>query len=656
MGIIKEIKSYLRRTSTSLISAWQLAAKKIQSAPKSLRWTPAIELTLVFGWSVLVSKVYLNFDPFIWPLGGDYPLTIEPLFIWKSLSDCGSCVFWNGLINGGYPSFAEAHAPMLHPLAVIPSLIFGVINGSKITLVMSFFIAGAAQWWLGLELGIRRLARLWAAGLVVVGAHLAGRMDMGLYAVVLSTAFASLVIPAVLRLRTSRSNASVAVLAIALSLTWLAGQGYLQIALIASLVVALAAFGIGTNSAATNFRNKLPVALALSFLLSSIFLVPFLRFFPGFEKFIDPNIEASQPLAYVPLNFILSDFDLQRSTLLGKIGFPGIYLDYIGWTPIFLAIWGAHRSLKERRRTIYFLVGSIVLIMLMASDEWNNLLKSIWRQAAISIRYPPLFLGLAVPLILALASLGIDDLLQIKWPQLKLSLSTDRSIQFNLLPLVLLVILPLSIKQVYGFSRDLMKVQEVKWEVYGLGDHIDHEQAEWVKPPPDHYWQPFLLSRGIKLTEIFRPWAWKDRPPPEPAQVVAWLEPEDGSSIQEQLGVARFDDVFYASVQTAGEVIPCQATAEGGNIDVNCQMDERGLLIVEENSFPGWRAWQDNQRIDLIGGRWLAVNKSKGTHTYQFRYRPLDIPLGIILSIGGLLICAWMIFEDQKAKFKIPAV
>jgi hypothetical protein len=88
--------------------------------------------------------------------------------------------------------------------------------------------------------------------------------------------------------------------------------------------------------------------------------------------------------------------------------------------------------------------------------------------------------------------------------------------------------------------------------------------------------------------------------------------------------------------------LPCTASADGGHIDVYCQSDQGGTLYVQENALPGWNAWLDEEKVELIPGKWLAVNAISGKHVYKFRYQPWDVPLGILVSMLGLGLAVWL--------------
>ena len=95
-------------------------------------------------------------------------------------------------------------------------------------------------------------------------------------------------------------------------------------------------------------------------------------------------------------------------------------------------------------------------------------------------------------------------------------------------------------------------------------------------------------------------------------------------------------------MDTGDRQIPCRATALGGNIDVVCLTTEPGTLVVQENQWTGWRAWRDGERIPLEHGPWLEVEAPLGEHEYEFRYRPWDVVLGIVLTVVGIVLAVWL--------------
>lgn len=107
--------------------------------------TDLAELGLLVLWAMWVGRRFLDMDPSKVPIGNEFGVVTQFHYIWDLLKQCGSCVFWNGMSNGGAPGFVDLHGAVLNPLVVLSTLSLGVINGSKLLLVVSLFLAGLAQ-------------------------------------------------------------------------------------------------------------------------------------------------------------------------------------------------------------------------------------------------------------------------------------------------------------------------------------------------------------------------------------------------------------------------------------------------------------------------------------------------------------------------------
>ncbi len=133
------------------------------------------ELAILAAFSLYVGRPYLELNPNIFVAGSEFAFSTASHYVWNLLPQCGTCVFWNGYLNGGSPSFVELHGAFLHPLVILTTLVWGVVNGSKIILLLSFFMVGFGQWWLAKELNVGPIGRLWSGLLVITGGHLFGR-------------------------------------------------------------------------------------------------------------------------------------------------------------------------------------------------------------------------------------------------------------------------------------------------------------------------------------------------------------------------------------------------------------------------------------------------------------------------------------------------
>lgn len=613
-----------------------------------VRWGTLAELGLIVLWATWVGRAYLNLDPNVWPIGGDFPLTIQPHFVWRLLPKCGACIFWNGLFNGGMPFFAELHGAVLHPLVVITTLVWGAINGAKIAMVASLLMAGIAQWWLAKVMRLSLVSRLWVAGMAVVGGHLAGRMEMGLVAMVLSTAAGSLILAPALELALTGSRRAAIWLGITLALALMAGQGYVQTGILFGLLPAFLVFILDEKLQVSPLWREFAVAIGLAMLLSGVLWVPAAHFWPNFAKHIDTSYSGGQPIEYTPFNLVISDVSFYRNETLGKILFPAIYMNYIGWVPILLALLALRFTPREHLRVLLFHLIAIALIFWLSSDFWVRLLASRFPDFMAGVRYPPLTAGLAVPLILNLAAWGLDGLLKLDWPELSLTLPSGASVTVMSSVVVLAFLLLWGLKSAYGFSQIWLRTQPQPPEPAQLAQALSQfAGAQWVSPPyGEHFWTPAALALDLKITGIYRPWFWKGREVPPPLVEAVRPSASSGTSrLWRQVDGLRLllhPENEYAFIDTGAKRIPCRATALGGNIDVYCESDTPGTLVVRENQWSGWKVRRDGTPVPLGPGQWLNVAAPAGAHHYEFRYRPWDVMLGILLTLAGIVLTVWL--------------
>ncbi|TET99975.1 MAG: hypothetical protein E3J30_03410, partial [Anaerolineales bacterium] len=604
-----------------------------------------IELGLITAWAFWVGRDFLNFDPSAIPHGGDFSLTIQPNTIWKLLGQCGPCMLWNGSMNGGFPTFAETHSAFLHPLVVATTLIWGTLNGAKITLILSLAMAGWAQWWIARSLNLGPIARLWSAGMAVVGGHLAGRMELGLLGIVFSTASCSLVIAAGVNLAIKRQRSSMVALAVTLALALLSGQGYAQVGLLFGIFPAFVVFSINQNLKPNRQFKQFVLAIVLALLICGILLVPTLHFMPNFEKGADITFRAAQRMEYTLLNLIIRDIPFFRSDSLGKMLFPAIYINYIGWPAIILAVSALWLTPTKKRKPLVFFALASILVLILSSKELVLFLSNKLPTVMGMYRYPPLVAGLLVPLVLSMAAISLDRLTGISWP--KLSLENKKGSRHQIPIILILLAIPLSLNLInaYRFGQGWLKLREISPDFQQLGSAIPNPGSAWIQSPSNsHHWPFELIEDGHKVTNLFRPWHWKYRqnPPPSYRAFSPQEEIETGEIITmvDEIRVVEYSDVFYAYIQSGvDEFIPCTADSRGGFIDVHCSTQKPGRLILRENTFPGWLAFRDGEIIKLVSDINLEVVAPQGDHHYTFRYFPLDVLFGFSLSLVGIVLC-----------------
>ena len=600
-----------------------------------------LELGALALWAANVGWDYLNMNPRVIPFGGDFNSidefgsAIQSHYVWERARECGWCALWNGSQRGGYPALTELHGSAFHPLVMTASLLWGVVNGAKAALVLSFWIAGLAQWLLAKELGLGWLPRLWSAGVAIAGGHLAGRMELGAFSLVLSTAMCSLALAALLRFARTSARRDAVFLGITTASALLSGQGYLQIGLAGILAAAFCFFVFGRGGVSPLWKNYILAAL-IALLLAAPLLVPLAHFSSNFVKDADPQFRAAQPLFYIPLNLATDNPDFYRSEALGKLPYPYLYTLYIGWIPVLLALSALFFHFKQDRKLILFMLVGALTAFLLASDLPYKLAAGSFPQLA-GIRHPPLIAGLAVPLILALSAYGLEGLFT----------AGAKAAQRFLAPsplwkpaLYLLLIIPLgySLQDCFRFSQNWIGTKHLPRSLFAELETLQTDGLAWVSPPfGEHVYVAPAVEMGLKLSPGILPWNWRDREPPPPSLLI-----EDGLLI-------RSGEV-YAGVVTAAGVEPCAAAGTGGYLEVVCHVERAGILTVKENYWDGWRAWMDAKPIPLKSGvPWLEVEAPAGSHRFVFRYLPWDAPLGLFLFIIGCALSAYVLTRKPKS-------
>ncbi len=615
-----------------------------------------LDITLIGLWAAWVCREYLNFDPRIVPEGREFGSAIQTHHLWTRFQECGWCAVWNGSVNGGYPAFVDVHGSMLHPFVAISTLLFGVVNGTKIALFLSFWAAGIAQWWIARKLKMGRLAQLWGAGMVIVGGHLAGRMELGAFGVVLSTAMCSLVIAGIVAVAQGGGRRAAVLLGILSASAILSGQGYMQIGLVGTFL-AFPFLILNKELKLKPIWKDYVLALMIALLISALFLIPFVHFLPNFVKDADLEFKTAQPLKYLPLNLVIDEWLYYHNEALGKYPFPHLYTLFIGWIPVIIAIIGLAKAKKQDTPFIWFFSGSILIEFLIGSAVILKPLSKVFPKVA-GIRNPPQIAGLAIPFILTLSAYGLDRLLKSDWPHTVIRFPRSSS-EWNL-SLKLLMIIPILVSIHSAYQSSSTWINTIKWEenIDQVLNGLKTDSLQWVAPPfGDHFFVEKAVGMGMKLSPGIITLKWENRELP-PARLVALREgqPESAQQIDTIDGIPIFlrEDVFYAAVHHTSIIEACEAHGTGGIIHVSCNNAEPGTLIVKENMWSGWKAWRDGERIYLARENWLEVDAPPGEHEYTFRYLPWDVPLGMTISVIGILVSVlvWRSSENVETRDK----
>lgn len=615
-----------------------------------------LEISIIILWGLFVGRAYLHLDPSAWPAGREFPSSFQNNFIWTNLSKCGACVFWNGFSHGGAPAFADMFGSMLYPLVVLFTLITNPLSGAKLVLVASLIVAGCAQWWLAKVMEFGRIPRLWSGLLAIVGGHLAGRMELGTFGLLVSTAACSLVLAPGVALGLTGKRRFAILLGVTMGLALLSGQGYMEFGLAVCILPAFLIFFPRREARLKHIWKEYLLAGGLALLIAGVFLVPTIHFFPNVEKPTDPLFGAAQALKYIPLNHLIDDMPFYGISVLKPTPFAYLYTNFLGWVPILLAILAWRFIPKSKFRLLLFFLVAIVLAYLYASASPLKLLMKIAPIFA-GVRQTPVIAGLANPLILGLSAWGLDALLQIKWPRLGLIISDRSNYISGAIIFLLILAIPLiwSLREAYIFSQDWLFTIKSDPTLPQKAHDLQTDASEWVNVPfGQHFWIIPGFDANLKISNGVRTWSWKNRqdPPVNKEATEGVADPASLNFLKAVDGIyyVSHPENEYAYIQSGDQKISCRAKAVGGNIDVQCPESPKGQLIVYENNWTGWVAWVDQTRTPLLSSDWLSTDAPAGKHTYQFRYRPWDVWVGIFLTGLGIVLSIILWFRAQNTK------
>ena len=642
-GTYSPVLTWVSMSQSPRLPKWVIA--RLQPALQG-RLGYALELILVGLWALWIGRNLLDFDPRVWPIGREFGIELYGFHFWDQVRQCGLCGLWNGLLNGGSPALADPFVGHLHPLAAAATLLAGVVNGAKVTIVASFFLVGVSQWWIGRAIGLGRWSRLWASLAAVSGAHLVAKVELGSVGDVLSIAASSLALASSFDLALHPSRKAALRFALLLGLALLAGRGYFQLALLAWLPWVLW-LTFKREARPQRIWREFVIAGVLAVLIAGVLLVPLVHFWPEVAKHSDELFEASQPLEYIPLNLVIHDWAFLTASVLGKTPYPYLHTLYIGWMAVLLAIVGLARGRKDDRRLLLsFFLGALTMMWLASGVPFRSLVTVL--PGLAQVRHIAHAAGFAVPAVLALAGYGLDRLLEYPWPRVRLGLSqreSENTVSFNL-AWILAIPLLASLRVADQFDQNFMWTEDRRG-VYQALQTLQGPGLEWISLPfGEHYWVEPGLAMGLKLTDVGTPWWWDGRELPGP-RFEATRESRDSTvsvcCALNEVPVYEYPANEYAVVEGGGQTLPCPASGAGGDLSVACTSDG-GTLTVRENAWAGWTATVNGQPVQLDPGPWLSVAVPAGAVEVRFRYLPWDVLLGVILTLMGvgLTIGLWV--------------
>ena len=112
-------------------------------ALKEHRWLVPVELAAIAWVVAAFARPLLNFSNDLIPHGTEHEATAGLIAVAQSsIRDFREFPLWNPFFQTGVPYIGDPTSHFYNPIASVPGIIFGPLNGPKLSIVLSFLLAG----------------------------------------------------------------------------------------------------------------------------------------------------------------------------------------------------------------------------------------------------------------------------------------------------------------------------------------------------------------------------------------------------------------------------------------------------------------------------------------------------------------------------------
>lgn len=666
-----------------------------------LEWMLIILLAYFYS-----GKLLLNFEVTKLQQTGEHnESSTLPLLAEIGIHRYGEIPLWNPYMLTGLPLAGDFLSHFWNPISTIPIMIWGGINGMKVSIFLSFIIAGLGQWMFAYVVGLRRMFRLWSAILFMLSGGMAMLWRVGWYELFLGAAWFPWCFALYLYALRKQTPASVFLTGIAIFMVISTGGGYYPIYLFVSLMVLSAVVLLKEKS---DGRIKIIKTAALIVLfsagLSSVVIIPYMDGYRYLARDVLPDAVQyfSQPIEYGLINYIVHTPDWFRASVLGTGS--GWNWFYIGWLPIAaLAFVALAFQLARRQRWSMIISGVLFLILIMWFANRYSPFKQIydWVPFLYNLRFPSRLLIIAASPLLILSAQALEFMYRLSrvWVKNYKLVHAPSGKKPNLYSAHYLI----SLLWILGLISTMKTTYDIN-KGFAFADQTLNSKSfavlSWLKNydpslyyvnigggviywdwTPAAYWNEmpvinFLYSRHIRTQELQRA---ESSPFIARAKYQISLPDQPHPDNAQQIG--EFDGVFvwyipdvlpYAfSVQPTltqqfAKLTTDKVTAENVFIHGPNQVIVRGapkqagdVLVVLMSSYPGWRLLIDGKPAQAaIYNGYLGAKMPPGEHLYTFYFLPTQFIIGLTISTLTCLTMLAILFAPQlrKAIYKIRKV
>jgi hypothetical protein len=649
----------------------------------ALEWLLIILIAFFYSAGTL-----LNFDDTMLQQTGEHPESATlPQLAEIGLQRYGEIPLWNPYMLTGYPHMGDLLGHFWNPVSTLPILLWGGINGMKVSIFLTFIVAGLGQWVFAHVMRLRRLFRLWSAILFMLSGGLALLWRVGWYELLVGAAWFPWCFGLYLNALRKHTWSSIFLVSVAVFMVISTGGGYYPFYLLVCLLVLFLVMILQAAPGERIRQIRTSVLIVLSSLaLSAIVILPSMSVYrlSGRNVSQDLSQNFSQPIEYGLLNYIVHSPEWFNTSVLGTAS--GWNWFYIGWLPIAaLAFVPLAFRQSARRRWLIVISGLLFLVLMMWFANRFTPFKKIydWIPFLYNLRFPNRLLIVATSPLLILSAQALEYLYRLSkvWSRdLKLVYSPTgkKRTTFQarrLVTLLWLVFLFFTLSTVYDANKEFAFIDQTI-------DPKSFSVLRWLKQydPSLYYvnigggaiywnWTPaayslempvinFLYSRHLRTQESqqsnYSPFvatakyqiSLSDQTPPanskkihEADGILVW-QVRDVLPYAFSVSPSLIQDYTHLGTD---QVAPIKVRLQGTN-----QVIARGsprkngeALVVLMSYFPGWKLQVDGKPARLIPyNGYLGAKMLPGEHVYQFYYQPAPYFAGATISVITLFVLA----------------
>lgn len=624
------------------------------------------------------------------------PLLTE-ISVWRY----GEIPLWNPYMQTGFPLVGDLLSHFWNPVSTLPILIWGGINGMKVSVFISFFLAGIGQWLFAHIFGARGWVRLWASLLYMLSGGLALLWRVGWYELLLGIAWFPWCFASLWWALHRRDRTSLVLTAVCIAMVLTTGGGYYPFYLLVCLSVLLIIALIGSRSFERQSMVWRALAIAgLSAGLVAVMLVPLLDSYRYAERDVGLDLEQnfSQPIVYALINYVVSEPEWFRTQILGTAS--GWNWFYIGYLPLAaLALVPLAFSRSRRRRLTLGALGVLTLVLLAWHANRFTPFKYIYDSIPFlyNLRFPNRLLIVATSPLLVMGGLGLQALSNTLWSWsrssvIAISKSNVKQVVAKL-PMkliwqgLLVLVLLFSVKDVYTINQEFAFAPVLR-------NPKPTNALSWLKSydPSLYYtnigggaiywdWTPaayelempiinFVYSRRLTTFGVQRlpgsPFfatpkymlALPDQSRPDNAVM---LKDFDGVGLWLLPDALPFAfSVSPARLQSGATLTPQDVSALNVHLDgpnrvvvIGASAQPGDQLVVLVSNYPGWRLFVDGRPMNASPvNYYLGAQMLPGEHIYTFAFSPVKYYVGLGISLLTLLIVLGLVAMDVRLRYE----